>query len=99
MPEGVERLERARDLLRHGQTPQAVELDHDVHLLAHRIANLAKGFERQVKVGVADVLAVAFFGSRVKRPDLHAGDALGQQRLGQLSGAIQKAFQVFVRAG
>ena len=99
MPEGVERLERARDLLRHGQSPQAVKLDHDVHLLAHRIANLAKGFERQVKVGVADVLAVAFFGSRVKRPDLHAGDALRQQRLGQFAGAVEKTLQVFVRAG
>ena len=76
VPEGVEFFQRTGNFLRHGQAPQAVELDHDVHLVAHCITDLAEGLQRQIQVGVADVLAVAFFSGGVKRPDLHGRDAL-----------------------
>ncbi len=48
---------------------------------------------------VADVLAVAGFGGRIERPDLHGGHAFGQQRLRQFVGMVQEALQVLVRPG
>ena len=97
MPKGVEGLEGTCDLLRHRQAPQAVELDHDVHAVANRRADLAKRLQRQVQVGIADVLAVAALGRWVKRPDFHGRDAFTQQGLGHLVGPVQKSLQVFVR--
>ena len=41
---------------------------------------------------------VARFGERIERPDLHAGDALLEQRLRELVGAVQEGVEVLVRA-
>ena len=74
-----------------------MKLDHDVHLVAHGISDFAKRLQCRIQVLRADVLAVRLFCGHIKRPDLHAGDAFGQQRLGHLVGAVQKALQVFIR--
>ena len=95
VPEGVESAS-ARDLLRHRQAPQAVELDHDVHL-RRRPRRGSCGTAPARRPGrPADVLAVAALGREVERPDLHAGDALLQQRLGQFVGAVQETLEVLV---
>ena len=99
MPEGIELLQGARDLAGHGQTPQAVELDHDVHLVAHRLTDLAKRLEGAVEIWRADVLAVGLLSGHIEGPDLHARDALRQQRQGQLVGVMKKALQIFIRPG
>ena len=76
-----------------------MELDHDVHLVAHSIAYFSKRLQRGVQVLRADVLSVRLFSSHIKGPNLHARDAFAQKRLGHLVGAVQKALQVFVRPG
>ena len=63
------------------------------------LADLAERLQRPVEVGAGDVVAARGLGRRVERPDLHAGDALLQQRERHLVGAVQEAFQVLVGAG
>ena len=76
-----------------------MELDHDVHAVADRAADLAERLERLVELGGADVEAARRLGGVVERPDLHAGDALAEQALGQLVGAVQERVEVLVRPG
>src|SRR6185295_7712931 len=42
------------------------------------------------------VLSIRGLGMRIERPDLHAGDALLEQRLRQLVGAMQEGLEVLV---
>ena len=95
-PEGIELLQRRHDPLGRGQIPQGVELDHDVHAIADRLADLAEGLQRPVEIGAGDVAALAGRGIIVEGPDLHAGDALLQQARGQLIGMGQEGLEILI---
>ena len=41
-------------------------------------------------------MSIGRLGVRIERPDLHAGDALLEQRLRQLVGAMQEGVEVLV---
>ena len=96
MPVRVELGERAGEPLRHRQAPQRMELDHDVHAVADGLADLGERFERGIELGRRDVPAGRALGGDVEGPDLHAGDALLEQRQGKLVGAMQEGFEVLV---
>ena len=81
----------AADPLGRGQIPERMELDHDVHAIADRLADLAEGLQRPVEIGVGDVAALAGRGISVEGPDLHAGDALLEQARSKLIGPVRKA--------
>jgi len=51
---------------------------------------LANGSKRGLELGRRDVPSAGAFGGDVKGPDLHAGDALVEERMGELVGAMQK---------
>src|SRR5687768_6247863 len=55
---------------------QRVELDHDVHAVAHGRTDLPEGLERLLQVFQGDVQPVRGLGVRIERPDLHGADAL-----------------------
>ena len=84
--------------LRGRQVPERVQLDHDVHLVADRAADLAKRLERLVQLLRTDVVPAPALGGEVERPDLHAGDVLLEQAVRQLVGAMQEGIEIFVRA-
>ena len=75
-----------------------MELDHDVHAVADRRADLAERLQAFLQVRPRDVLPVARFGERIERPDLHAGDSLLEERLRQLVGVVQERVEVFIRS-
>jgi len=60
-----------------------VELDGDVHLVADGLAYLSYRSESRFEVRVGDALATGLRSELVEGPDLHRGDALVEQRLGQ----------------
>ena len=98
VPVGVELGEALGQLLRHGQAPERMELDHDVHLVADRLPDLAEGLQRRVQLLRADVPAGGAFGGDVEGPDLHAGDALLQQGVRQFVGPVEEAFEILIGA-
>ena len=81
VPEGGVGRQRLGDLHRRQQLPHRVELDHDVHPVADRLADLLERLQRRLQVGGGDVLAARLLGGMVERPDLHRRDALVEQLL------------------
>ncbi len=73
-----------------------MQLDHDVHAVADRVADLAERLERLLELGRADVVAARALGGEVERPDLHARDALLEQALRELVGAVEEGVEVLV---
>lgn len=61
-------------------------------------ARAPEGLERDAQVGGGDVQTAARLGGGVEGIDLHRADALGEQALGQLVGAVDEALEVLVRA-
>ncbi len=94
VPERVVRRERAGDLHGGEELPHRVELDHDVHPVAHALADLVERGERGPEVVGGDGEAVGLRGRAVEGPDLHGRDALGQQLLGEVVGALEEAVEV-----
>jgi hypothetical protein len=76
-----------------------VELDHDVHLVADRGPDPAERLERRVELVGRYVEAAPALRGVVERPDLHAGDALLQQGVGEVVGAVEEGVEVLVGAG
>ena len=70
-PGDVVGLQRLGDAQRRRQGPQAVQLDHDLHLAADGVADLLERLERLVEFGKRDAGAVRGLGGDVERPDLH----------------------------
>ena len=95
---GSTRLDGGRDPDRRRMAPERVQLNHDVHGVAHRAAYLAERLQRPVEVARGDIVAVGLDRSMVERPDLHAGDALLQQAERQLVGAVEEGVEVLVGA-
>src|SRR6202035_3769116 len=98
-PPGLEFLERAGDLLRHWDVPEAVQFDHNFDLISDGSPDLLDRSESGFEVGPRDVLTRGRLGSRVEWPDLHAADSLLDQALGQLVGAMQERVEVLVWIG
>ena len=75
-----------------------MQLGHDVHRRADCRTNLPERLERAIEVGRADVVPEARLGVRVERPDLHPGDALGEEVAGKLVRSVEERVEIFVRA-
>src|SRR3712207_1893413 len=90
VPVGVELRKSCSELFGHRQAPQRVELDHNVHLVADGLADLGERLKSYLEFGWGYVIAVAALGGEIERPDLHAGNALLQQRMRQIIGVVQK---------
>jgi hypothetical protein len=75
-----------------------VELDHDVHLGADRLPDLAERLHRGLELAGGDVEAAPALGREVEGPDLHRRNALLEQRVRELVGAVQEGVEVLVRA-
>ena len=97
-PGRLELVERARDPARGRDVPERVQLDHDVDRRADRRPDLPERLERAIEVGGTDVVPEARLGVRVERPDLHPGDALGEQVAGELVRTVEERIEVLVRA-
>ncbi len=76
--------------------PQRMQLRHDAHLVPHRVANLAERHEGGLEIGGGDGTTFARLGREIERPDLHRRDALLEQRMCELVGAMQERIQVLV---
>ena len=79
-----------------GPVPQAVQLDHHVHVEPDRLADLrddgsAAGKPLGGDGGAAGALRVA-----VERPHLHSGDAFGAEFLRQLGRSVEERLEVLV---
>ena len=96
-PRRLELVECARDPACGGNVPERVELDHHVDRRADCGADLPERLERPIEVGGTNVVAETRLGIWVERPDLHPGDALGEQVAGQLVCTVEERIEVFVR--
>ena len=95
-PVGSELLQRAGDLLGLLQVPQRVELRHHLDAIADRLADLAPGRQPELQIRPGEQAARRALGQRIERPDLHRAEALGQQALGQLVGALGEGDLVII---
>ena len=77
--------QRLRDSLGRRQVKKGVAFDGDVHLHADTLANLAQRLHRLLDIGPGNVQSAVTVGSPVKGPELHRGNTLGQQFLGEVS--------------
>jgi hypothetical protein len=50
-PQRIERLKCTRDAGRHRTVPHAVQLRHDLHLVADSTADFLEGFKRLLQIG------------------------------------------------
>ena len=91
-------LERMRDLDRGRERPEAVALDHDVHLTTHGLADLPYRLEPRLQVTVVNSDAALLLGEDVERPYLHRRDPFRQQIAGELVGMGTKCLQVVEHA-
>ena len=98
VPARLERIAGRRDPLRRFELPEAVQLDHHVHLHADRGADLAQRAQSAFEVARIHRGAAGHLGAPVERPDLHRPDPLLEQALGQRAGPGEEAFEVLVRA-
>ena len=75
-------LQRLGDAQRRRQRPEAVQLDHDLHLARRpRRGSCANGSSALSSSASGDPRAHRRLGGDVERPDLHAADAFGEQAL------------------
>ena len=77
--------------------PKRVQLHHDVDLRADRSPDLPERLERAIEVAGTDVVAEARLGVRIERPDLHPGDALGEEVGRELVRPVEERVEIFVR--
>src|SRR5262249_43074886 len=89
-------LERTCDPDRTRQVPERVELDHQLDAVADRLAHLAKRLDALAQILERDRLAARGLRVRIEWPDLHAGDALLEQALGERSRIGQEPVEVLV---
>ncbi len=80
------------------RSPQRMQLRHDVHPAADRGAYLAERRHRLVQLRGRDGAALGRLGSKVEGPDLHRRDALLQQGVRELIGAVEEGVQVLIGA-
>ncbi len=66
-PERTVLLERPRDALGLLQVPQGMKLGHDLHALAHRLADLAKRLQRDLEIFGAQQCPVASVARKDRR--------------------------------
>ena len=90
-------LQRVGDAKQRRQCPEAMQFDHDFHVAADRVADLAERLQRLVEVGQRNARAVGGLGSDIERPDLHGADAFGEQALGKVAGIVAPREQILVR--
>src|SRR6185312_741122 len=71
---------------------------HDVHAIAHTLADLFKGLEADAQLLTRDIAAARLAGRHVEWPDLHCRDATLEQTLRKRLGAMSKSIQILVRS-
>src|SRR5438876_11494385 len=71
-----------------------MELDHDVHPIAHRLANLFERLDRLLHLGGGDVQTAILLRRRIEWPDFHRGDAAFQKALRQYIRPIHERVEI-----
>ena len=80
VPERVERRERPGDRDGGQQLPQRMELDHDVHPVADRLADLLERLQARTSGRRGEMSTPRLASAaEIERPDLHRRDALGEK--------------------
>ena len=96
VPIGLVGLDLVSDQLCGGQVPQPVELHHDVHLVTDGPSDLLERLQPLAQLRGGDGEALGLVGDGVEGPDLHGGDSLLQQVLGQCPGIGHERLEIFI---
>ena len=99
MPERVDLLQRLASLMAVGRFHREWNSTMMSILSPTAFLILRKGSRARVELGAGDVVPARRLGGMVEGPDLHAGDALLQQRVGELVGTVEEGVEVLVGPG
>src|SRR6266704_3498119 len=75
-----------------------MELDHDVHAIADRLANLLEWHDRLLHLRRRDIETAVLLRRWIERPDLHRGDPAFEQAFRQGVGPIHERIEILERS-
>src|SRR5438093_4865665 len=75
-----------------------MELHHDVHAIADRLANLLEWHDRLLHLRRRDVETAVLLRRWIERPDLHRGDPAFEQAFRQGVGPIHERVEILERS-
>src|SRR5438552_13658327 len=75
-----------------------MELYHDVHAIADRLANLLEWHDRLLHLRRRDIETAVLLRRWIERPDLHRGDPAFEQAFRQGVGPIHERIEILERS-